>query len=552
MQTASRDKWGYVALMAFVAAVFAAMNALTTLKGDDILYSYISGTYYEPFERWSDLWRSKLGHYAECNGRLSDTIAQLFLGYAGRGAFAVCNTLMAILLVDVLRRSAAPDAPLTAAGIAIVAILLWFVPVPGETMLWLCGACNYLWPATLTLWLLWWLSRHGNGKHGIACHMAIALAAFVAGNLNEAIAVPTVAGCACYLALNRRLINSLNLTALIAAVIGIAIIFASPGTLSRATGELGGDATVLHHLKQLVRYGVKYHLLPGIAAIVLVMRACRRDRSTLIADAYAWIWLMTTAMLAVLGNDHNERPYFYWSIVSIIIVVKQGAALLAGHRTGLRLITGAAALAMIAAAVHGLQVIYRYKLYDDTVRNKIAAAPDVAVLPASDFQRNRWAMVNLYDSERYNGYGPVYKTYYGKRTIAFLRPPFMEHYEAHDSLLDGGVAQPYKSSLPGVIDSVYYFEDRSFTLVPVDSTVTLPPEPELTFHVEHPERRAAHPERYPYKGLCRHDNMVWYYELQDRAGQRYLVIPPADDDVTAYTIPVMVAGTARRCTLTRQ
>ncbi len=543
----------YVAVILLLAALFGAMNLFTTPKGDDIKYSYVSGTLYEPFVSLLDLWRSKVAHYVEFNGRLSDTVAQIFLGYLGRTAFVICNALMSIALIVSIQRLTAPKEKRLAATVVIAAVLLLFAPVPGETMLWLCGACNYLWPTVLCLTLVSWLSSRTADNVGVSVTAAVALSALVVANFNEAIALPTVAGAICFLVCNRCHITGLRVVAVVVAVVGVAVIFMSPGTLSRAdvelsSGEMSTLAIVLHHLKQLVRYGVRYHVMPGLAAVTLLVIAARQSWRVVTGNLWAWIWLMCALMLAILGNDHNERPYFYWSVVSIVIVVKALMSFLAERRRLTRAVVLCALVAVVVMGSHGMSVILRYKHYNDAVERAIIGAPDVAVLPASDFPSNRWAALSYYDSERYNGYGDVYCAYYHKSLIAFLRPPLMEHWKQHASLREGGEAVDYDSSLPNVLDSVYYFAGKSFTLIPCEPSAVVLDEPMLTFHVSHPEWRDEHRERYPYQGLYRHVNTVCFYSLTDRNGTYYLVVPPADPDVTRYEIPVVANG--KHCVVT--
>ncbi len=146
--------YGFQALLALYFLFFLLLNFLTPLVSDDYRYafSFLTG------ERITSVWQifpSLYNHYFTMHGRTAvHFFAQLML-LLGKPVFNVLNAAMATLLVLGLHRMAEgrgrrnPVLLLT-----LCALSFLFTPAFGQTMLWLDGACNYLWGVTITVWVL--------------------------------------------------------------------------------------------------------------------------------------------------------------------------------------------------------------------------------------------------------------------------------------------------------------------------------------------------------------------------------------------------------------
>ena len=146
----------YLAALALAGMVFYMFNVLTTLKGDDMLYSYIIGTDYVPIRSLAGWLKSLPGLYVQENGRMANILTQLFAGVLGKPVFDVLNALMLVLLLHLVVVHVAGKARPVAVVAITMLMIFAVIPYPGETLLWMCGSLNYLWAATFTLY---WLSN---------------------------------------------------------------------------------------------------------------------------------------------------------------------------------------------------------------------------------------------------------------------------------------------------------------------------------------------------------------------------------------------------------
>jgi hypothetical protein len=202
------NRWhdvAYWGLMLVACAVFYWMNVLTPFKEDDMLHSMVIGDL-TPINSVSDLLHCWWNKYLITNGRSSDMVAELFCGLLGKPLFNVLNTLMFGLLAHVVSLLATHRRSLLAQGLLYACIGTCY-PVPGETMLWLAGSCNYLWTITASLWFLYYLLHHPSKRMGWGKSILFFLGAMLAGAGNEATSFGLLAGMVLYYAFNRRQID---------------------------------------------------------------------------------------------------------------------------------------------------------------------------------------------------------------------------------------------------------------------------------------------------------------------------------------------------------
>ena len=110
-----------------------------------------------------DIFRSYWNHYLGHDGRVANLPDFLFNGLLGKQLFNVCNTLVFGLMAYMISRHSTRRNSAT-----VLAMLFAYItaawPVPGETLLWLAGSCNYLWTITASLLFIAYLLWHRNPK----------------------------------------------------------------------------------------------------------------------------------------------------------------------------------------------------------------------------------------------------------------------------------------------------------------------------------------------------------------------------------------------------
>ena len=144
----------YLIVMALVVGGVAAMNVLTTLKGDDVQFVNLIDEQGHAVKTLGEFLRFAMANYAIANGRLADITAQAMCVFGTKGLFNVLNTLVTVATILLLTHLARARRQRIVCTVLIALAMLWLWPFPGETMLWLAGACNYLWSSAANLFFM--------------------------------------------------------------------------------------------------------------------------------------------------------------------------------------------------------------------------------------------------------------------------------------------------------------------------------------------------------------------------------------------------------------
>ena len=155
------------AALALYFLFFLGLNVLTPLASDDYRYAFSFAT----GERITSFWQifpSLYEHYFVMHGRTAVHFFTQLMMLLGKPVFNVLNAAVSTLLLLGLYRLAVGRGeknPTVLLGLS--ALLFLFMPAFGQTMLWLDGACNYLWGVTIIVWVLMpfrdaLLSKKGN------------------------------------------------------------------------------------------------------------------------------------------------------------------------------------------------------------------------------------------------------------------------------------------------------------------------------------------------------------------------------------------------------
>lgn len=146
-----------ICLLLIIYVYILSINLLSPLFADDYFYYYQLETG-EPISGFYDVLRSQYQHYFTWGGRsVAHTFVQEFL-YLGKISFSFMNAFMfVLLLLLIFWHSQGKNISLKfhSGILTLILLFLWLsLPRFGETVIWLTGACNYLWTTTLVLFFL--------------------------------------------------------------------------------------------------------------------------------------------------------------------------------------------------------------------------------------------------------------------------------------------------------------------------------------------------------------------------------------------------------------
>lgn len=545
--------WGTIAV---ACIVFLVMNMLTTFKEDDLAMHLIEGEW-SPVRSLADFFRSHYCHYMTVNGRSSDIVAELSCWLLGKPVFNVLNTLMFGLLLHMLsllstgRRS-----------VMVVAMFLAFVgcffPVPGETMLWLAGSCNYMWAITLSLVFVYLLQRRNQlGQAGLGKTILLVLFSIVAGSFNEATTFGFMAGLLLYYLINYRNLKPNRTVILMLAgyAIGVLIIACSPAAWGRATS---GDIVTNLGFKELLssRWFIFHEKIwrfytPVAAILVGIVALFWKGFKTVKQSPWTYILLCLLVAMFALGLV-NERAYAALATVGFLIVAIAVYYLLKRWlwaRIGVTLIS----LALFGyTGAYALKALKAYKDYDDQVVKEIMESPSQAVLKERQFEiYTRFAKSMKYMSTDFFDRELVYRSYYGKENVQFVSDSVYERYHS-GRLLDGAILLPLKCDHPEIADTIWSFPDQDYMAIVIKGD-TLPPTyqgAKYYFYETNGNLDQEEQERRRNYGISAEYTPIGYYPLYYQ-GKQLLICQLPGDDVASIVISFKGDVSDGEMTLTR-
>lgn len=540
--------WG---LLVAVCVVFYVFNLWTSFKEDDMEFSLLRNA------GFMDFWRARWDHYLTSNGRCADFYATLFCAYLGKPLFNVCNTLVFGLMAHLLVLLSTGRRSVMALALFIAMVAVCF-PVPGQTMLFVAGSCNYMWAIVASLSLIYLLQRYRGVKLGWGKTALLMLLALVAGNFNEATSLGVLGGAILYFILNPRELNRRTLLVMAAYLLGVLVIFASPGTISRIVG--GGIAVNMSlgellksrcyiFFKMMVLFG-----LPIAALLVGIVAWTSCGWQTVKRCLWAYIMVAMAAMMLALGYLF-ERAYAPMSAVAFIIVAMGVDSFLSRRQWErmARLLITVIALVVSAIALFRAAVDLReLKAFEDGIEREIAAAPRHAVLHEYRFEkRGRFITPLRYVSTDFFNREATYCAYYDKDNVQFVSDSIYNRYHS-GHLLDGAVPMPLLSDRPEIADTVLAIPNTNYMVILLNVDTLLPTPQLATYYLAEPgDGLSEQDKQYRTRhGIADdfepHGFFPLYYQ-----GRQMLVCPFINKNISHAEFQLDYDGTLGKMTLKR-
>ncbi|MDD3305662.1 MAG: DUF6056 family protein [Acetobacterium sp.] len=140
----------FSAILAITFVYMVFLNIKTPLIADDFVYTFIFGTSM-PVMNFGDIINSQISYYTTWGGRVvAETLTQLFM-FLGKDVFSLANSLCYIIFCLAVYFLAV-GRTIRFELLLLTTVMIWFfIPMFGQTIMWLTGSCNYLWCGTLIL-----------------------------------------------------------------------------------------------------------------------------------------------------------------------------------------------------------------------------------------------------------------------------------------------------------------------------------------------------------------------------------------------------------------
>jgi len=447
----------YWVLMLAGCAVFLLMNLFTPLKEDDYFHAFIFSSDGIPIASLGDVFKSWYKHSLIGGGRFANLFDFTFNGLLGKSVFNVVNTLVFAVMCDTLVRLCAKRRRSAMALAILFAFICFAWPVPGETMLWLAGSCNYLWSVTAALLLVDYLLHHSNPRPGVAQGCGVVVLAMLAGGCNESTSMGVAGGMMCYYLFNRTKIDRAVLLAMCGYLGGIAVLLCSPGSWSRAAADIPQQMApaqlLLSRLHIMASHGLRY-VTPVTALVAAAFAWCKwGTRKAFNSTPWGYIFICLTAILFVLGKN-QERPFTAWAVVGFVITTIWVLWLTRGMAW---LRWGITTVALVLSAWHisrDLPTIKHYQAYFEQMEQEVARGQEQCILPEREFNGySRFVKPFYLKSWGYFIREKAMCWHFGKTNIQFVNDTILDRFNS-GRLLDGASQLPFTSSMPDVISSL--------------------------------------------------------------------------------------------------
>ena len=458
----------YWLLLLAGCAVMLVMNYYTTLKEDDFLHATIYGSDGQPINNLWDVLRSWWYHYRGHDGRVANLPDFLFNGLLGKSAFNVCNTLVFGLMAHMISRHAARRN-----SAVVLAMLFAYItaawPVPGETLLWLAGSCNYLWTITASLLFIAYLLWHRNPRPGWLQGIVLAILSFLAGAANEGTTMGIGAGLVLYYLFNRDKLDRAVIVAMAGYLLGILWLLSSPGAWERASYDISyqASASQLFIERCMMLKSQSIEFITPIAALVLGLIACFKNgfKKTFTESPWPYIYIVLLAFVFLLGRN-SARMYTAFACVSFIIMAMVLNTLFK------RWWWLAAAVSLAGLAVCASKLSYnvgQVKQYNEffkaTEQDIRDSDDDQAILTVHDFPGySRFVKLFALDSWNHFIHEGTLTQHYGKGNLQFVSDSIYARYHG-GRLTDGMQPMPFTTDRPSDIEGVYGVPGQEYMLI---------------------------------------------------------------------------------------
>ncbi len=541
--------WG---LMSALGVVFLVLNQWTSFKEDDMEFSLLRDA------GILDFVKAQYDHFMTSNGRCADFFATLFCAFLGKQAFNVCNTLVLILMAHLVCLLSTGRRSIVALSLFAACVGLFF-PVPGQTMLFVAGSCNYLWAITASLLLVHLLGQLQGRRLGTGKTLLLMALAFIAGNFNEATSFGFWGGMVLYYAINRRELNRNIMLALAAYLLGLVVIAASPGAWNRVAG--GGIAVNMSLSDLLISRGYIFakmmvrFVVPILAVLVGLATLTFKGMRPVKQCPWGYILVAMAFLMLVLGYLY-ERAYAPLATVSFIIVAMALEWLLSQwrHQVAARVLLVAMGITASAVAYHTeLGTLHELKAFEDNIAQEIKAAPRHAVLHEYQFNKSgRFITPLRYISTDFFNREATYCAFYDKDNVQFVNDSIYNRYHS-GRLLDGAVKLPLVSDRPEIADSILEVPGQDYMVI-VLNVDTLLPTPQLaTYYLKAPGAGLNEDEKRfrNRNGLADDFEPQGFFPLYYQ-GRQLLIAPPMGDHIAQAVFQLDYDGTLGLMTLKRE
>lgn len=440
MQLQNYRKWifGVVVLVSFIAIYI--YNVLTPYMSDDMIYLM------ENNQTLGDIFRQQYYSYLTHTGRAVLELTSRIFFLFPKAVFDVVNSLCFVGTMLLIYCNIKERKKYDVLLYVLINLLIWVFCVDFcQTVLWLTGACNYIWGMFFVLGFItlyrFFLEKGGNIKNKIVAGLLLFVTGLLAGWCNEntsggAILIVLLLTAKYYYE-NRKLEKTM-FAGMAGAFVGFAFMILAPGNAAR--GEMVAEEEVYTGIALFISRGLKIlkaideHLLLYMIVICLAGAYFYYSKKYSIKEflevAIFVVASLATAAVLIMTTEPMARAYFGANIfmmiaaLQMVVKIREEDTLLTALKNGGII---AATLAMVFVYVEEGANLARIRREIDTRESYILEQREKGeydlILPAlrPDFE-SKYSWLHYVDisNDEENWNNEIYRIYYGINPVEVL------------------------------------------------------------------------------------------------------------------------------------
>jgi len=429
-----RKRIFYLAVVISFVAIYV-YNVLTPLVSDDLALDT------SKFHTVWDILKDEYHNYMNWNGRsVLQFIMKCFL-CGPKWFFNICNSAcfvyVTLLIYWNIERRKRYDIVL----FTLINLMLWHFGVAfGQTVLWMSGACNYLWGVMIILSMVtlyrYKLAHQDTIKYTKLLAVGMLILGVLSGWCNE-----NTSGGGLLLVLvffliyymQNKKIKPWMITGIAGMVIGLTVMVLAPGNRARATLMSGENEGIMRYLGQFLKINQAVYtymfIMLVIMVVILVYLYLKGEKLSQIYMPliFAGAGIATAYALIVAPPDTMDRAYF-GAVVFVTIACIQAIAYIPEKEVLFCTLKYAGVICFMAYMFFSycenganlMRIMREVEERDAYVEEQKAQGNYDLVVPMIRPQfDNKYTFIYLNDvEETSDGWGSyLYKTYYGLDSI---------------------------------------------------------------------------------------------------------------------------------------
>lgn len=551
-----------LSLILLFSGCFLLLNHLIPLMSDDFVYHYF---FYDVdvysnrmIESVGDFLESLYNIYFEHNGRvLNNAWSLLFCGIFEKWVFNIVNSILfgcALFFTWKLSGNGAKSRT-NQLWLFSLTLLYYFAlsTIPGDTLFWISGATNYLWPLTFCLAMLFFFERYFIAQQKALSPVWGILAGLFIGQSHELLSLSLSGAFFIWFITHPKQFRGNIIYFIVAFWISSLSVVLSPGIVKRAESTISFDGTLLTLIKERIAiFGAL--TIRSVVPVILFLEMGfylwvkgRKELFDLIKREQLLVSIILINLIFLFATKTAFlRGYFVLSVFSFLMIVRTLSDFkICSNKIFLRM-SGAIALVCSLAAIYMAATTYaELGRYFDQITKQIKAADSKAIIPVEDFNPKGHFVPSafLIEPNRYHFSNRFMSFYYGKEYIQLIpKTIYQALYARPEQLPDIGAEGRMK---------LHKFD--CFYLLPIHPD-QLSPEQE---YIEYEKNESVVTDAGQIPFYVR----IFRYLLgaNQKAAEQYFTIEkensiyivfPQKDNIRQITVPIKEAGKEKQQTFT--